>query len=67
MMLSRLISLFGLFVLMFLAWVASRDRKNINVRLILTGLLFQCVFALIVFKLPAGAVIFSWLTPGTGT
>jgi CNT family concentrative nucleoside transporter len=58
---GRLISFLGLFVLMFLAWVASRDRKNINVRLILTGLLFQCVFALLVFKLPAGVVIFSWL------
>jgi CNT family concentrative nucleoside transporter len=46
---------------MFLAWMASRDRKHINARLILTGLLFQCVFALIVFKLPAGVVIFSWL------
>ncbi|MBW1675042.1 MAG: nucleoside transporter [Deltaproteobacteria bacterium] len=61
MVLDRLISLLGLFVLMFLAWVASRDRKNINVRLILTGLLFQCVFAFIVFKLSAGVVIFSWL------
>lgn len=60
-MLDRLISLVGLFVLMFLAWMASRDRKNINVRLILTGLLFQCVFAFIVFKLSAGVVIFSLL------
>jgi CNT family concentrative nucleoside transporter len=60
-MLDRVISLFGLFVLMFLAWIASRDRKHINARLILTGLLFQCVFAFIVFKLSAGVVIFSWL------
>jgi nucleoside permease NupC len=49
-MLDRLISLFGLFVLMFLAWLASRDRKHINARLIITGLLFQCAFALVVFK-----------------
>jgi CNT family concentrative nucleoside transporter len=54
-------SLGGLFVLMFLAWVVARDRKHINVRLILTGLLFQCVFAFIIFRLPAGVVIFSWL------
>ena len=60
-MLDRLISLVGLFILMFLAWVASRDRKNINVRLILTGLLFQFAFAFLVFKLSAGVVIFSWL------
>lgn len=58
---DRLISFLGLFVLMFLAWMVSRDRENINFRLILTGLLFQCVFAFIVFKLSAGVVIFSWL------
>jgi CNT family concentrative nucleoside transporter len=58
---DRLISFLGLFVLMFLAWIVSRDRANINVRLILTGLLFQCVFAFIVFRLSAGVVIFSWL------
>jgi len=58
---DRLISFSGLFVLMFLAWMVSRDRENINVRLILTGLLFQCVFAFIVFRLSAGVVIFSWL------
>lgn len=46
---------------MFLAWVVARDRKNINFRLILTGLLFQFAFALLVFRLPAGVVIFSWL------
>jgi len=61
MALNRLISLSGLFVLMFLAWLASRDTKNVNFRLILTGLLFQCGFAFIVFKLSAGVVLFSWL------
>jgi CNT family concentrative nucleoside transporter len=61
MMLYRLNSLFGLFALLFLAWMASRDRKHLNARLILTGLLFQCAFAFIVFKLPAGVFIFSWL------
>ena len=61
MLSHRLISLLGLVVLMFLAWVVARDRKNINFRLILTGLLFQFAFALLVFRLPAGVVIFSWL------
>lgn len=61
MQMDRLISLGGLFVLMSMAWVVSRDRKNINFRLILTGLLFQCGVALIIFKLPLGVVIFSLL------
>jgi len=61
MLSHRLISLLGLVVLMFLAWVVARDRKNINFRLIATGLLFQFAFALLVFRLPAGVVIFSWV------
>jgi CNT family concentrative nucleoside transporter len=61
MLYERLTSLIGLFVLMFLGWVVARDRKNFNVRLIVTGLLFQCAFAFVVFRLPAGVVIFSWL------
>ena len=60
-MLYRVISVTGLLVLMFMAWMVSRDRKNINVRLILTGLLFQFFFAFVVFQLSAGVVIFSWL------
>ncbi|NVM22919.1 MAG: nucleoside transporter [Desulfobacterales bacterium] len=60
-MVNRLISLSGLFVLMFAAWIVSRDRKNINFRLIGTGLLFQCAFAVIIFKLPVGAAVFSLL------
>ena len=61
MLYERLTSLAGLFVLMFLGWVVARDRKNLNIRLIVTGLLFQCAFAFVVFRLPAGVVIFSWL------
>lgn len=57
----RLVSLFGLFFLLALAWSSARDRKHINFRLILTGLLVQWAFAFIVFRLPAGVVIFSWL------
>jgi CNT family concentrative nucleoside transporter len=61
MWIARCISLTGLFVLMFLAWVITRNTKHINFRLIITGLLFQCAFAFIIFRLPAGVVIFSWL------
>lgn len=57
----RLVSLFGLFFLLVLAWSSARDRKHINFRLIFTGLLVQWAFAFIVFRLPAGVVIFSWL------
>lgn len=58
---ERLISLAGLFVLMFLAWLVARDKKHINTRLIFTGILFQCIFAFLIFRLPAGILVFSWL------
>ncbi len=61
MAIERLISLSGLFVLMFLAWLVSRERKYVNTRLILAGLAIQCAFAFLVFRLPAGVAIFSWL------
>ncbi|KPK22568.1 MAG: hypothetical protein AMK69_19580, partial [Nitrospira bacterium SG8_3] len=60
----RLVSLFGLFFLLVLAWLAARERKPVNFRLIFTGLLVQWVFAFIVFRLPSGVVIFSWLNDG---
>ncbi|MBW2107631.1 MAG: nucleoside transporter [Deltaproteobacteria bacterium] len=58
---ERLISLAGVFALMFLAWLASRDTRHINIRLISTGLVFQAAFAFVVFQLPAGVAVFSWL------
>jgi len=60
----RLVSLFGLFFLLVLAWCSARDRKHINVRLIVTGLLVQGAFAFLVFRAPAGVVLFSWLNDG---
>ena len=61
MVVERLTSLAGIFILLFLAWLVSRDRRHFNLRLLCTGLGMQCLFALIVFKLPAGVVVFSWL------
>jgi CNT family concentrative nucleoside transporter len=60
----RLVSLFGLFFLLVLAWLAARERRHVNFRLIFTGLLVQWIFAFIVFRLPSGVVIFSWLNDG---
>jgi CNT family concentrative nucleoside transporter len=48
------ISLIGIFVLMFLAWLISRNHRKVNWRLILWGTVFQLVFATLVFQVPAG-------------
>jgi CNT family concentrative nucleoside transporter len=54
----RLISLMGLCVMLLLAWVLSEDRRRIHVRLIVTGMLFQLVFALLILKTTPGRIIF---------
>jgi len=50
----NLISVIGIFFLMFLAWLISRDRRRINWRVVIWGVAFQLVFAALVFQLPAG-------------
>lgn len=54
----RLISFMGLFVMLLLAWVLSENRRRIHVRLIVTGMLFQLVFALLILKTTPGRIIF---------
>lgn len=46
--LSRGMSFIGIFVLVFLAWLMSNDRKKINWRLVGMGTLLQIVFALLI-------------------
>lgn len=50
----NLISLFGIFVLLFLGWLASRNHRTINWRLIVGGVAVQLAFAFFVFQVPAG-------------
>jgi len=54
----RLISFMGLFVMLLLAWVLSEDRRRVHVRLIVTGMLFQLIFALLILKTAPGRIIF---------
>ncbi len=56
-----LISIIGILVFMAIAWLLSTHRKIINWRVILWGLLIQIVFALFIFKVPAGHHVFIFL------
>ncbi|MCF6148411.1 MAG: nucleoside transporter [Candidatus Kuenenia sp.] len=57
----NLVSFSGIFVLMGLAWVFSSHKRLINWRVIIWGLIFQMLFALFVFLVPAGAKMFLFL------
>jgi concentrative nucleoside transporter, CNT family len=44
--------IFGIFSLLFLLWLFSKNRKGISLRLILSGLILQFCFALLLLKVP---------------
>ena len=60
----NLISFLGVFIIMFLAWLISSDRKTINLRLIFWGVGLQFFIAGFVFLFPAGTRFFMWLNTG---
>jgi CNT family concentrative nucleoside transporter len=54
----NIISLGGIFLFMAIAWLLSSNRKIINWRVIIWGILFQMLFALFLFLVPAGTKVF---------
>jgi CNT family concentrative nucleoside transporter len=57
----RLVSLFGLFVLIGLAWVMSSHKRRFPGRVVLGGLALQFVFGTVILKTGVGRDIFQWL------
>ncbi|MBW1796926.1 MAG: nucleoside:proton symporter [Deltaproteobacteria bacterium] len=54
-------SLFGFFAFAFLAWLFSEKRKQVSIRIVLTGLGLQAGLALLLLKFPGSQDIFLWL------
>ena len=61
MSIQNLISLFGLFAMLFVAYMLSNNRKRVDFRVVMWGTVLQFVFALVVFKFPLGKQFFLWL------
>jgi concentrative nucleoside transporter, CNT family len=55
------ISFTGIFVLIFIGWVLSNNRKRMNWRVIGWGVGLQLAFGLFVFRVPAGTGFFIWV------
>ncbi|MFQ5677255.1 MAG: NupC/NupG family nucleoside CNT transporter [bacterium] len=55
---ERLISIFGCFVLVGIAWLLSNNKREINYRVVVWGLLLQFVFAVIILKTSPGQAVF---------
>ena len=61
MELYNLVSFFGIFIIAFLAWLFSSNKRIINWRLVLWGIGLQLVFAFFIFIIPIGGKIFLFL------
>ena len=58
MTIYNLISFAGIFVLAFIAWLFSSDKKTVNWRVVAWGIGLQLLFAFFVFVVPAGTKVF---------
>lgn len=45
-------SLFGLIAFLVMAWLMSEDRRSVNVRMVVSGMILQFVLALVMLKAP---------------
>ncbi len=61
MELYNLVSFFGIFIIAFLAWLCSSNKRIINWRLVLWGIGIQLVFAFFIFVIPVGSKIFLFI------
>tara|TARA_Y100000589_G_scaffold96956_1_gene91520 strand:- start:41010 stop:42662 length:1653 start_codon:yes stop_codon:yes gene_type:complete len=59
---SILRGLLGISMLFFIGYIFSKDKKNINWKLVLRGTIIQIILALIILKVPFVSVIFDWLS-----
>ncbi len=57
---ERIVSLFGLLVMMLLAWALSVNRRRMNIRLILSGITLQFILAVLILRTSVGQSIFSY-------
>jgi len=55
---ERIISFIGIFVLLGIAWLFSKNKKAINYKTVIMGTLIQIVFAFLVLKFPPGRKFF---------
>jgi CNT family concentrative nucleoside transporter len=63
---NRAISLLGIAVIIFVFWATSRDRKSVNWRTVIGGMLAQFVIGLFVLRTTVGYDIFRFIADRAG-
>lgn len=55
---ERLISLLGLFAMVAIAWRMSSHKRQVNLRIVIVGLLLQVILAVLILKTIPGQLAF---------
>lgn len=58
---ERFQGLFGIILILGIAWLVSNNRKKINYRLVASGLALQLVMAFLILKVPPVKSFFQWI------
>tara|TARA_Y100000590_G_scaffold250594_1_gene281476 strand:- start:3004 stop:4278 length:1275 start_codon:yes stop_codon:yes gene_type:complete len=58
---DKIISIFGIFTILGLAYLLSNNKRNIDKKLIVWGLSLQLFFSIIILKVPGGKMIFKYI------
>lgn len=58
---GRFTGIIGIVIILGLAYLWSNNRRAINYRLVITGLILQIALAIFILKVPVGQDIFYWL------
>lgn len=61
---EKVISVIGLLILIFIAYLLSNNKRRINWKLVAIGVSMQIIFALLILKFPPGERIFTVLSDG---
>ena len=63
---DRFQGIIGIIVILGIAFLFSNNKKNINYRLVISGLTLQLVIGILVLKIPAVTNFFQFLGKGMG-
>ncbi len=55
-------AIFGILLLLFIAWSFSKDRRSINWKLVAGGLALQIILGILIHWVPPVKVVFSWVS-----
>lgn len=63
-MMKLILNVLGIFVILLLMWLLSYKKKDVNVKIIVKGIIVELIVAFILVKIPAGRTVISVMSDG---